>query len=181
MNWDAPTSEPDVRRDNCGTSVSPLASRLTAAKSRIEFTCVSDRPFAFRCSPPRLAPTQLRSATGSNFNRLTRTFTLPILYTCNCTSRGCNPRRSVKSINQAANAATATPSRNPLAVSSAHTLMCSSSRAFAARDRFYPVRFHGFHPQLLAAGVFTAGKWSALKSPQLDACWLIHANPWALE
>ena len=37
-----------VSRDQCGTSVSPFDCRLTATTGRIEFTCVSDRPFAFR-------------------------------------------------------------------------------------------------------------------------------------
>jgi hypothetical protein len=43
--------------------VSPLASRLTTATGRIEFTCVTDWTFASGCSPPRLAATQLPSAT----------------------------------------------------------------------------------------------------------------------
>ena len=54
-----------------GTSASPLCSRLAAATGRIEFTFVSDHPFAFRCSPPRFTATQFRSATGSNSNLLT--------------------------------------------------------------------------------------------------------------
>ena len=61
-----------------GTSASPLASRLAATTGRIEFTFVSDRPFASRCSPPRLAATQFRSATVSNSNLLTGTRTLLI-------------------------------------------------------------------------------------------------------
>ena len=69
-------------RDQRGTSTSPLASRLVATKSRIEFTFVPDRPFAFRCSPPRLAATQFRSATGSNSNLLTGTHTPRMGYTC---------------------------------------------------------------------------------------------------
>lgn len=75
-----------VRRDQCGTSVSPLSRRLTATTGRIEFTCVSDQSFAFRCSPPRLTATQLRSATESNSNLLTGTCTLPIQYTHNRTA-----------------------------------------------------------------------------------------------
>ena len=43
---------------------SPLASRLASTTGRIEFTCVADWSFASRCSPPRLAATQLRSVTG---------------------------------------------------------------------------------------------------------------------
>jgi hypothetical protein len=61
-----------------GTSASPLSSRLAATTGRIEFTFVSDRPFAFRCSPPRLTTTQFRSATVSNSNLLTGTHTLLI-------------------------------------------------------------------------------------------------------
>ena len=53
---------------------------------RIEFTCVPDQPFAFRCSPPRLAATQFRSATGSNSNLLARTCTSPIRCTHKRTS-----------------------------------------------------------------------------------------------
>jgi hypothetical protein len=62
-------------RDSYGTSASPDIRRLAATKGRIEFTFVSDRPFAFRCSPPRLATTQFQSATGPSFNLLTGTFT----------------------------------------------------------------------------------------------------------
>ncbi len=61
-----------------GTSASPLRSRLAAATGRIEFTFVSDHPFAFRCSPPRFTATQFRSATGSNSNLLTGPRTLLI-------------------------------------------------------------------------------------------------------
>ena len=67
-----------------GTSASPLASRLAATTGRITVfslkrgTFVSDRPFASRCSPPRLATTQFRSATVSNSNLLTGTRTLLI-------------------------------------------------------------------------------------------------------
>ena len=61
-----------------GTSASPLPSRLAATTGRIEFTFVSDHPFAFRCSPPRLTATQFRSATVSNSNLLTGTRTLLI-------------------------------------------------------------------------------------------------------
>ena len=61
-----------------GTSASPLPSRLAATTGRIEFTRVSDRPFASRCSPPRLTTTQFRSATVSNSNLLTGTRTLLI-------------------------------------------------------------------------------------------------------
>jgi len=61
-----------------GTSASPLLGRLAATTGRIEFTCVSDRPFASRCSPPRLTATQFRSATVSNSNLLTGTYTLLI-------------------------------------------------------------------------------------------------------
>ena len=65
-----------------GTSASPLAGRLAATTGRIEFTCVSDRRFASRCSPPRLSATQFRPATGSNSSNLpTRTCTLLIRYT----------------------------------------------------------------------------------------------------
>ena len=58
-----------------GTSASPLSSRLAATTGRIEFTRVSDRPFASRCSPPRFSATQFRSATVSNSNLLTGTRT----------------------------------------------------------------------------------------------------------
>jgi len=61
-----------------GTSASPMSSRLAATTGRIEFTFVSDRPFASRCSLPRLATTQFRSATVSNSNLLTGTRTLLI-------------------------------------------------------------------------------------------------------
>src|SRR6185436_2001374 len=37
--------------------------RLAKATGRIEFTCVTDESFASGCSPPRLAATQLPSAT----------------------------------------------------------------------------------------------------------------------
>jgi len=43
---------------------SPFPSRLAARQGRIEFTCVADWSFTSRCSPPRLAATQLRSVTG---------------------------------------------------------------------------------------------------------------------
>jgi len=43
---------------------SPFASRLAKVTGRIEFTCVADDSFASGCSPPRLAATQLPSATG---------------------------------------------------------------------------------------------------------------------
>jgi hypothetical protein len=74
------------RRDHSGTSASPATSRLATTTGRIEFTFVTDWPFAFRCSPPRLAATQFRSATGSNSNLLTRTRTSLIQYTCKRTS-----------------------------------------------------------------------------------------------
>ena len=61
-----------------GTSASPMSSRLAATTGRIEFTRVSDHPFAFRCFPPRLASTQFRSATVSTSNLLTGTRTLLI-------------------------------------------------------------------------------------------------------
>lgn len=61
-----------------GTSASPLPSRLAATAGRIEFTFVSDHPFAFRCSPPRFAATQFRLASVSNSNLLTGTHTLLI-------------------------------------------------------------------------------------------------------
>ena len=61
-----------------GTSASPLSSRLAATTGRIEFTFVSDHPFASRCSPPRFTATQFRSATVSNSNLLTGTRTLLI-------------------------------------------------------------------------------------------------------
>lgn len=38
--------------------------KLAKHTCRIEFTFVADWLFAFRCSPPRLTATQLRSATG---------------------------------------------------------------------------------------------------------------------
>jgi hypothetical protein len=77
------------RRDPCGTSASPFPSRLATTTGRIEFTCVTDQPFAFRCSPPRLAATQFRLATGSNLNLLTRTRTSQIRHTCKRTRAGC--------------------------------------------------------------------------------------------
>jgi hypothetical protein len=43
-------------------SASPLASRLAKTQGRIEFLFVRTDRLAFRCSPPRLTTTQLRSA-----------------------------------------------------------------------------------------------------------------------
>ena len=43
-------------------SASPLASRLAKTQGRIEFLVVRTDRLAFRCSPPRLTTTQLRSA-----------------------------------------------------------------------------------------------------------------------
>lgn len=42
---------------------SRVPSRLATTIGRIEFMCISDWSFPFRCSPPRLATTQLRSDT----------------------------------------------------------------------------------------------------------------------
>ena len=47
-----------------GVWASPGHCKLARHTCRIEFTFVADWLFAFRCSPPRLAATQLRSATG---------------------------------------------------------------------------------------------------------------------
>src|SRR5271156_3184355 len=47
------------------TWASPLDCRLAKVTGRIEFTCVADESFASGCFPPRLAATQLPSATRS--------------------------------------------------------------------------------------------------------------------
>jgi len=80
-------SRPALLRAPCGILTSPLSSWLVAATGRIEFTFVPDRSFASRCSPPRLATTQLRSATVSNSNLLVRT----------CTSLACYTRKRTRS------------------------------------------------------------------------------------
>jgi len=70
------------------TWASPLTSRLAKATGRIEFTCVTDESFASGCSPPRLATTQLPSATRSQTSsrrglapRLFSTFTGALVIT----------------------------------------------------------------------------------------------------
>jgi len=81
-----------------GTSASPFSRRLAATTGRIEFTRVSDRPFAFRCSPPRLTATQFRSTTESNSNLLTGTHTPLIRYTCKRTTAAACCRFCVRSL-----------------------------------------------------------------------------------
>jgi hypothetical protein len=51
----------------------PSGARHTARPNRVRFT--TDGPFASRCSPPHLAMTQLRSATGRKQVSLKGTFT----------------------------------------------------------------------------------------------------------
>lgn len=56
-----------------GTSSFP--SGLVTLGGRIGFTCVADWIFAFRCFPPRLATTRLRSASSRRAINLRRTCT----------------------------------------------------------------------------------------------------------
>src|SRR5208282_6582261 len=54
----------------------PSQARQSARPNRV---CLpTDCPFAFRCSPPHLAATQLRSATGRKQVLLKRTCTAPM-------------------------------------------------------------------------------------------------------
>jgi hypothetical protein len=60
----------------------PLRLRQSSEDSpchadRIEFTFVTDWPFSPRCSPPRIAATQLRLDTSQLFTARMRTFTAP--------------------------------------------------------------------------------------------------------
>ena len=60
--------------------------------------CVTDWSFSFRCSPPRLAATQLRFDTARFFTAQERTFTALSPRLLRRTSAGVPPARSVRKI-----------------------------------------------------------------------------------
>ena len=70
---------------------SPFHRWLASRHGRIRVRHPTDCPFAFRCSPPRLATTQFRSATGRKQVFLKWTCTSPMLHACGRTMAGTSP------------------------------------------------------------------------------------------